>query len=400
MKRVRKALMFLIDGFDPAYVQPARMPRLAALMKAGASTLDGRGVLPSLTNVNHISLLTGTFPARHGLSTNFYFDRETRTEVFMEQVSFVQEPLLFERLKAAGWSTALVTAKEKLTKLLRRGLDVCVDMKTCPEAYREAAGAPPDIFSLEINLWVLRMAREVALRQDPDFLYVATTDYPQHKLAPDEPAMQRYLEEHDLALGRLLDVYDLDDAVVILTADHGMNAKSRSLSPVRVLAEAGIRTHGVPLIRDGLFAHHRDLGGALYLYFDNPRTAAEAREILVRIPGIDEVTTRREALRDGLPPERVGDLICWAARDVALGVWAEGPSARDESGLRSHGSKHEQRIPMLIAGCGVRSGCEIRQGRTVDLMPTLCRLTGIDAGRVDGRVLDEALSSKGGAAPL
>ena len=101
MKRVRKALMFLIDGFDPAYVQPARMPRLAALMKAGASTLDGRGVLPSLTNVNHISLLTGTFPARHGLSTNFYFDRETRTEVFMEQVSFVQEPLLFERLKAA-----------------------------------------------------------------------------------------------------------------------------------------------------------------------------------------------------------------------------------------------------------------------------------------------------------
>ena len=116
--------MFLLDGFDPGYVQPARMPRLAALMKAGASTLDGRGVLPSLTNVNHVSLLTGTYPTRHGLSTNFYYDRATRTDVFMEQVSFVQEPLVFERFKTAGWSTALVTAKEKLTKLLRRGLDV------------------------------------------------------------------------------------------------------------------------------------------------------------------------------------------------------------------------------------------------------------------------------------
>ena len=142
MTRPKRVLMFLLDGFDPGYVQPARMPRLAALMKAGASTLDGRGVLPSLTNVNHISLLTGTYPARHGLSTNFYYDRATRTDVFMEQVSFVQEPLVFERFKAAGWSTALVTAKEKLTKLLRRGLDVCVDMKTHPEAHRAVAGAP------------------------------------------------------------------------------------------------------------------------------------------------------------------------------------------------------------------------------------------------------------------
>jgi phosphonoacetate hydrolase len=392
MKRPRKALMFLIDGFDPAYVQPARMPRLTALMKAGASTLDGRGVLPSLTNVNHISLLTGTYPARHGLSTNFYFDRATRTDVFMEQVSFVQEPLLFERLHGAGWSTALVTAKEKLTKLLRRGLDHCVDMKSHPAVYRDTVGAPPDIFSLEINLWVLRMAREVARDVAPDFLYVATTDYPQHKLGPEEPDMQRYLAESDAALGELLDVYDLDETVVVLTADHGMNAKTSSLSPVRVLAEAGLTTHGVPLIRDGLFAHHRDLGGALYLYFDDAGAAREAHAVLARTRGIDEVVTREEAGRDHLPPARVGDLICWGARDVALGIWDDGPATREEAALRSHGSKHEQRIPMLVAGPGVRAGVAIERGRTVDLMPTLCRLTGVDAGAVDGRELDEALA--------
>lgn len=391
MSRPRKVLMFLIDGFDPGYVQPARMPRLAALMKAGGSTLDGRGVLPSLTNVNHISLLTGTYPARHGLSTNFFYDRAAKTDVFMEQVSFVQEPLVFEHFKKAGWSTALVTAKEKLTKLLRRGLDVCVDMKTHPEAHRVAAGAPPEIFTLDINLWVFRMAREVALRERPDFLYVATTDYPQHMLAPDEPAMQRYLEAKDETLGRLLDVYDPAETLVILTADHGMNAKLRSVSPVRVLGEHGIATHGVPLIRDGLYAHHRDLGGALYLYFDDPGKAREARAILERVPGIDEVVPNAEAHRDHLPPERVGDLICWAARDVALGVWDDGPAHRTESGLRSHGSKHEQRIPMLMAGPGVRPGSEMRAGRTIDLMPTLCRLTDMAAGRVDGRVLEEIL---------
>ncbi len=392
MKRPTKALVLLVDGFDPAYVQPARMPRLAALMQAGAATLDGRGVLPSLTNVNHVSLLTGTYPERHGLSTNFYFDRASWSEVFMDQVSFVKEPLLFERLKAAGWSTALVTAKEKLTRLLRRGLDHCVDMKDHPPAFGARVGLPPDIFSLEINLWVLRMAREVAAGLAPEFLYVATTDYPQHKLGPDEPAMRAYLEESDEALGRLLDVYDLAETVVLFTADHGMNAKPRSLSPVRVLAEAGIRTHGVPLIRDGLFAHHRDLGGALYLYFKEPGAVADARRVLAETPGIDEVVAREEAGRDHLPPDRIGDLICWGDRDTALGIWDDGPARREETGLRSHGSKHEQRIPMIVAGCGVRTGATIKNGRTVDLMPTLCRLVGVDAGTVQGRVLEELLA--------
>jgi phosphonoacetate hydrolase len=310
----------------------------------------------------------------------------------MEQVSFVQEPLLFERFRAAGWSTALVTAKEKLTRLLQRGLDHCVDMKSCPEAYRRRIGPPPEIFSLEINLWVLRAAREVAADRAPDLLYVATTDYPQHKLGPEEPAMHAYLAESDELLGWLLDAYDLGETVVVLTADHGMNAKPRSLSPVRVLAEAGIRTRGVPLIRDGLYAHHRDLGGALYLYFDDAGVAREAAGVLAATPGVDEVVSREEAGRDRLPFERVGDLICWGARDVALGVWPDGPATRDEQGLRSHGSKHEQRIPMLVTGCGVRSGVAIRDGRTVDLMPTLCRLAGIEAGAVQGRVLDEALA--------
>ncbi|HEV8674838.1 MAG TPA: alkaline phosphatase family protein [Methylomirabilota bacterium] len=392
MKQPRRALVFLVDGFDPAYVQPTRMPRLARLMKAGASTLDGRGVLPSLTNVNHISLLTGTYPERHGLSTNFYFDRASWREVFMDQVEFVREPLLFERLQAAGWSTGLVTAKEKLTRLLRRGLDHCVDMKSHPDGVRTVVGMPPDIFSLEINVWVLRAAREVATRLRPDFLYVATTDYPQHKLGPDEPAMQAYLEESDEALGRLLDAYDLDDTVVVFTADHGMNAKPRSVSPIRALAEAGIRAHGLPLIRDGLFAHHRDLGGALYLYFRDAGAVADARAVLARTSGVDEVVSREEAGRDHLPADRVGDLICWAARDVALGIWDDGPVSRPESGLRSHGSKHEQRIPMVIAGPGVRAGAAIREGRTVDLMPTLCHLVGVEAGPVQGRVLDEVLA--------
>lgn len=388
----RRALVFLIDGLDPAYVRASELPHLARLAREGALTLEGQGVMPSLTNVNHVSLLTGTFPARHGLCANFYYDRATGEEVFMDRVAFVREPLLFERARAAGWSTALVTAKEKLTRLLRRDLDLCVDMGSAPEEVARVVGPPPDVFSLEINLWVLRMAREVAVRYAPRFLYVATTDYPEHKLPPESPEMQAHLGEMDALIGDIVACFDLTHAVVALTADHGMNAKTRSVSPVRLLAEAGIRARGVPLIRDGLFAHHRDLGGSLYLFLEEPGAAGEAAAVLAAGPGLDVVIPREEAETYHLPPERVGDLLCFGQREWALGVWADGPAQREEQGLRSHGSVHEQAIPMLVAGAGLRAGGRIRRGRIVDLAPTLCRLCGWAEEGQEGRVLEEALA--------
>ncbi len=387
----RRALVFLIDGFDPEYIRSSELPNLTGLARAGAFTLDGRGVMPSLTNANHISLLTGMFPDRHGLCTNFYYDRASGKEVFMDEVKFVQESLLFERAKAAGWSTALVTAKEKLTRLLRRDLDLCVYMGSVPQEIAAVVGPPPDIFSLEINLWVLRAARAVAARYAPSFLYVATTDYPEHKLAPETPEMKAHLREMDALIGEIVRGYDLRDSVVALTADHGMNAKTRSVSPVRVLAEAGIRARGVPLIKDGLFAHHRDLGGSLYLFLERPERTAEAVRVLRAAPGLDVVFPRHEAGTYHLPAERVGDLVCFGKREWALGIWDEGPAVREEVALRSHGSVHEQTIPMLLAGAGVKAGGQIQSGRIVDLAPTFCRLLGFGDGAFQGRVLEEAL---------
>ncbi len=391
MATARRALVFLIDGFDPEYIRSSDLPNLMGLVRAGAFTLDGRGVMPSLTNVNHVSLLTGTFPERHGLSANFYYDRASGKEVFMDEVAFVQEPLLFERATAAGWSTALVTAKEKLTRLLRRGLALSLDMGSAPAELVRTVGPPPEIFSLEINLWVLRMAREVAVRHRPRFLYVATTDYPEHKLAPESPEMKAHLKEMDALIGEIVRCYDLADSVVALTADHGMNAKTRSVSPVSVLADAGIRARGVPLIKDGLFAHHRDLGGCMYLFLERPEAVTEAVRVLRGAPGLDVVIPQQEAGTYRLPAERVGDLVCFGQGEWALGIWAEGAPVRDEAGLRSHGSVHEQTIPLLLAGAGIKPGARIERGRIVDLAPTLCRLLGFGDGAFQGRILQEVL---------
>src|SRR3970282_551123 len=108
-----------------------------------------------------------------------------------------------------------------------------------------------------------------------------------------------------------------------------------------------------------------DLGGSLYLFLERPEALAHALSALRGAPGLDVVVPRTEAERYHLPPERVGDLFCFGQREWALGVWA---------------------------GAGGRPGCKIRNGRIVDLAPTLCRLLGFEAGDFEGRVLDEVLA--------
>jgi phosphonoacetate hydrolase len=317
----------------------------------------------------------------------------------MNDPKYLRAATILAAFADAGAKVAVVTAKDKLRALLGHRLEgICFSAEKADRANRDENGVEdvlgltamplPSVYSAALSEFVFAAGVKLVERDAPDIVYLSTTDYVQHKAAPGAAAANDFYAMMDGYLAQL----DARGATVVVTADHGMNAKPRSLSPVRVLAEAGIRTHGVPLIRDGLYAHHRDLGGALYLYFDDAGAARDARALLAQPPGNDEVVTREAATRDRLPPERVGDLICWAARDVALGISADGPATRAESGLRSHGSKHEQRIPMLLAGRGVGPGVELREARTVDLMPTLCRLVGVDAGAVQGRVLEDALA--------
>ncbi len=389
--RARRAVLVLRDGFDPRYVQLERMPTVARLMAEGSSTLAGTDVLPTLTNVNHVSVVTGAYPERHGISTNYYFQRGTGREVFMDTVDFVQEKLIFEWAQAAGCSTALITAKAKLTRLLNRGLDHSIDMTHHPADLRPTVGTPPDVYSAEINLWVLRMAREILRRHRPRLAYVATTDYMEHKYAPDEPPMQQQAADMDALLGEMLREVDLGETVVAVFADHGMNAKTRAVSPVRALGQAGIRARGLPLIKDGLYEHHRDLGGALYLYLEDPGASRQAQAVLASTEGVDEVVPQAEVGRLHLPPDRVGDLVAFAGPAHVFGIWAEGPVGRDEYHLRSHGSKHEQTVPILLCGAGVRRGARLEAARTIDLTPTVLHLLGVPARNLQGRILEEAL---------
>lgn len=340
-----RALIILIDGGDPAYFEASSTPNLDRIEREGARFIVSCQ-MPSVTNVNNVSMICGAPPAAHGITANYFLNAETGEEVYMESGDFVLAPTLMETGSAAGRATAVLASKQKLCDMIGKGARTVVTAEAPPAWLIQKAGAKEEIYSGAVNLWLLRAARAVLEEEKPDLLYVTTTDYLQHKYGPDSSEAQEHHIALDAEVGKLVDswLHIHKDGTVFITADHGMLDKTRALDPGVILRSEGIGADAVPIIKDRYVVHHGNQGGAAYVHLENEETLAEALAILKAHSGIDDALSRQEAAaRFQLMAGRVGDIMVLADSETVFGVMEE---AEREVRLRSHGSAHESVVPL------------------------------------------------------
>jgi phosphonoacetate hydrolase len=340
----RKILILCIDAGSHEYLAASDLPTIRQLAKTGFY-VHANAVIPSVTNVNNVSIATGTFPKTHGITTNYHVDRTTGKGEFIEDNRFLLAPTLFEIAKASKFAdkTALFVTKKKLLRMLETGADIAVAAEAPPPEYIQMAGEVEPIYSIEINWWLLRAVRETLRRDDPELVYCSTTDWVQHKYAPDAEPSQLHLAILDQIIGEIVD--DDPEREIYITADHGMLAKTTAIDPGRVLTENGIPASAIPIIKDRYVAHHGNLGGAAYVFLKNRAEIPEAVQQLLSTPGIQEVYAAEDAAQTfRLHPERIGDIFVLADETTVFG---ELETAVEPTNVRSHGSRHESYVPII-----------------------------------------------------
>lgn len=341
-------LLVCLDGVGPDYLAHAPVPTIDGLGRAGWRTV-GQSAMPAVTNVNNVSILTGGPPALHGITANFYREPATGRTLYMETAEFIRVPTVFEEATWAGRSSALITAKDKLRSLLQRGATDVICAESPPAWLVEAIGPPPPILSVAVNHWLFRAAEALCRTRPPDLLYLSTTDYAQHMYAPDSEESQANLATLDRLLADLLN--SGPQFAVVLTADHGMAAKTLGLDLAQILAAAGMAAEAVPIIKDRYVAHHQNLGGAAYLFLGDPVRLEEAAALLREEAGVESVWARAGAAAEfELDPERIGDLLVLANRETVFGAL---PAPRQAVAVRSHGGPHTRLVPIVAQGPGV-----------------------------------------------
>jgi phosphonoacetate hydrolase len=361
-----------LDGSADEYLDAAlvrgRMPNLQRMSVRGYRGF-ARGQMPSFTNVNNASIVTGVPPSLHGIGGNFFYDTASGQEVMTNSAKFLRVETIFPSAQRAGRKVAVVTAKDKLRDIFASGLIGLGGLAFSSEKANRVTlavngiegvealiGPTPAIYSGEASLYVLKAGVKLLEQGRTDFLYLSTTDYMQHKFAPEAPEALDFYAGIDEQLGRLLEL----GAVVGLTADHGMNAKQRpDGSPNVIYLESTLENEFGPGFRvilpitDPYVVHHGALGSFAQVHL--PPGQGELLETVINftrnLPGMTEVLDQESAARlMELPRDRMGDFVASSGRDVVIGRTPEWHDLKViEGGLRSHGGRYEEMVPFVFS---------------------------------------------------
>jgi phosphonoacetate hydrolase len=361
------------DGSEPDYMEIAMqkglMPNLKRIIAKGENR-RGHSVIPSFTNPNNLSIVTGRPPAVHGICGNYLIDPATGQETMMNDPKWLRAPTIFEAFQKAGAKIAMVTAKDKLRLLLGKGLvfdgtAVAFSSEKADKVNLKDNGIAdvcslvgmgvPDVYSAELSEFVFAAGVKLLARMKPDLMYLSTTDYVQHKYAPGSEGANRFYTMMDRYLGEL----DSAGAIIVIVADHGMKDKHLANGEPDVLylqdvldAKFGAgKTKVILPITDPYVVHHGALGSFATVYAYGP-AVTDIMAVIAAQDGIDAVLNKADGCaRYELPEDRMGDVIVVSGGPKGSKVLGTSRDKHDLSGLneplRSHGGLTEQEIPII-----------------------------------------------------
>ncbi len=366
------AIVICLDGSQKEYFEEASKlnltPNIDSFKKSGEDLLVNSAI-PSFTNPNNISIVTGRPSSVHGICGNFFYTPSTGEEVMMNDPQFLRAPTIFQKYYEQGAKIAIVTAKDKLRKLLSHGLKfneskaICFSSEKSDQANLSENGIEnvnkwlgmevPNVYSQGLSEFVMAAGVKILNEFNPNIMYLSTTDFIQHKYAPGDEVANAFYAMFDRYIGQL----NVNNNSIIVTADHGMQAKSRSDgSPNAIFLQdildetLGKNISKVILpITDPYVVHHGALGSFATVYLSDKSKINDAIEEINKIEDIEVVLTNKEGCAQyDLPTDRMGDIICMSSQNSTIGSAEKAHDlSKLKEPLRSHGGLHEREVPFI-----------------------------------------------------
>jgi len=384
---------------------------------------------PTVTWVNHTTLVTGVNPAKHGVLGNNYLDRTTRKKVTLisdpvyDKDEIVKVPTIYDLAKEAGMKTAGIrwpatrNAKtldwmvpDVLTNDLLRRFTTPSLLAECEKAGIDlfageeganAAPAPTDANGTRAFNLVLHAHRpRLAL------LHVIDVDHIEHLDGPKSPAAYAAVKAADNQVREVWEELQRDypsKATLFVVSDHGFSAIEHSLLANVILRKAGLvevvdkrTTKGaVQLVVQG---------GSAFVYVMDKAHRAETMERvrkafagvdgMLKVVGSDEF--RQYGVADPKDDPRAPDMILFCQEGWNFGDTAAGELAFIHKPERKGSHGHDADIPNLQAtfvawGAGIKPGAKLGKISNLDVAPTVAQLLGLKIPNADGKPLKAAL---------
>jgi len=402
-----------VDGMKPEYATHAdehglKVPVLRRFLKEGTYAEGVIGVIPTVTYPSHTTLVTGVWPAEHGVIDNTIFDPERiHPDVWYWDFHDIKVPTLYTQAKAAGLKTAAVswpvTVGAPIDYLVAEGMQ--------SEHTDTPSGSPYNPADIMAQLHVTRTREsypdaaktETAVgilhKFHPTLMLVHLTelDHQEHGHGPFSPEANATMEILDTEIGQIEKAaLELDpSARIAVVSDHGFMPISHRVNLDVLLAQAGLihpkpekasaRLKGESAIYSWEAAGWGANGSmAIVLHDPNDKAIlAKVKAVLEKAAadpanGIAEIVAQPELTHRGGFPQ--ASFLVDFKSGYQPGSALRGPLVTPSEDLGAHGylpTHPEVRSTFMVKGSGIAAGRDLKVIDMRQIAPTFAQMLGI-----------------------
>ncbi len=363
----------VVDGGGTTLGSPSKMPELWQRLNSeqrGRFYRRGLACMPSVTNTNHVSMVTGVYPAAHGITGDAFWNRETQRPIPMDDPSLIEVDTIFSRLNdLPGRISAALFGKSKLAMLFAGGTGNSAPSVIWGDSKSEPGRGQSALLPGSDERTIDQVIATVSERA-PSYMLVNLGDVDRfsHAFGPDSAEARTAIANVDRQLSRLIDslrgLPSWSNTLIIITADHAIEstraagaARARTANFEHDLKQSGIQ--GLAVVTDGGVASaYLEAGPSppKELSAGPAELLKDARAVALRDPGIAQALYRLPNPADPSPlgqldtahPDwklsnpRIGELLLVAQKGTVL--------TRDANPFGIHGGPAERAISVAMFG--------------------------------------------------
>ncbi len=344
---MKKVMLLVVDGLAPEYFQKDTAPHLFRLAQESGFYKTVLGAMPSVTNVNHACILSGKWPEETGVVGNYYYNPITQEEGFIEERGFMKAKMLLQEYGENHGTTAFFTVKGKVLGVYGEGADIGMSAQDPDQKLIRKYGLdmPPAVDSLDSTRWILEAAYRCIEKDSPDLVYCTTNDYAFHHFAPGTIEAVQQVRTVDAYMAEIAKLEP--QRQIYITADHGMNQKTRIVHFQNIAQKAGFSVYCLPPLKDRYIENHiYQEGGMLYVFLKQKQQAEAFYQFAQKEPYVQQILTKEAAAEQyHLPIDQIGDYVLLTEKNSAFGECE--PDILYTQASRTHGSLFEREVPLL-----------------------------------------------------
>ena len=374
---------FLFNKYDNPNFQFT--PNMGFLVENGAAFTDAEAVMPTKTQVNHITMVSGSYAEKIGIPGNYVYDKNKTGLFFFEKYihpwrnpEMIKADTIFKAMERENpdYVSAVVAGKNYV------GVPIWADIQVAPGYLSKSAEKlgvkkfPEVQFFDAPDEWTMDNVLLVLEKADPAIMLVnlAFLDPAQHIFGHDSMQAWAALSWADHQVGRLLEYLieagKLDNTLIVLTADHGQSDMWETINVGKLIRANGVRAE---VVADGPFAH---------IFLKDQKDLEKALKVLENVEAVDGIWYG-ESLDDiRIRTPYTGDIV------ISLRPPYEAVSRFKEPFIGVHGGLQQRFVPLVFFGPNVKRGVLMEKASLTDIVPTICAITGLPLpGDSQGSVL-------------